>query len=692
MTGKHTGNPIKTAIDGAQPPEAVPKKPRQPTKAENQAATGQGAGSADSQGAAAKGGQAPRRGLAGGALQDPADAAKPRKDGGNAKAAPGSRARYLVHDGRICKPDGDFPKPLCNWSGRIAEEVTHDDGEEQETFFAIEGQLADGRALPRIEVSATSFAGLGWVTGKWGAGAIVYAGSTVKDQLRDALQELSANTVARRTVYTHTGWRLLGGAWHYLHGGGAIGAGGGFGGVEVCPGQGHMERYRLPAPSSGGAGLAECVRASLALMGLAPARPELGAYLLAAIFRAPTAEAAPIDHGGWLHGSTGNFKSEAAALALAHFGEFDGRSIPANFTDSEGNIERKAHAAKDALIVVDDFKPVGGMNDINKLHAKADRIFRGVGNQAGRGTLTMNRKERAACHARGFVLATGEDLPRGQSLRARLTVVELAKGDIDRDRLSECQKAARDGLYRQAMAAYLRWLAPQMAELKTRLPDLIRLFRDEAVGAEFTGAHARIASDYASLKTGLCLLAEFAAQAAALSPQEVADFEERAEKALLALMARQNDTQAEEDEVRRFFALLQSALSAGRCHVSDRFNQGAPGHLPHAWGWRSIAVQAENGGAAEHTRPQGQRIGWTDGQTLWLDGEAAYATAQTYAREQGGLFEVGNRTLWKRIHERGLLVANTFESGRLRKLAVKQWINGRAMDVYALAVEVFEKI
>ena len=427
-------------------------------------------------------------------------------------------------------------------------------------------------------------------------------------------------------------------------------------------------------------------------MGLAPDRPELGAYLLAAIFRAPTGEAAPIDHSGWLHGSTGNFKSEAAALALAHFGEFDGRNLPANFTDSIGNLERKAHAAKDAFFVVDDFKPVGGANDINKLHAKADLFFRGVGNQAGRGTLTVNRKDRAACYGRGFALATGEDLPRGQSLRARLTVVELAKGDIDRDRLSQCQKAAREGLYRQAMAAYLRWLAPQMAEMKTRLPDMIRLFRDEAIGLGFADAHARTASDYASLRVGLCLLFEFATQTGAFPPAESAGLEERAEKALRALMARQCDNQAEENEVRRFISLLQSALSAGRCHVSDRHHQGAPAHLPHAWGWRSVPTGAEDGKPAEVGRPQGQRIGWTDGHTLWLDGEAAYATAQTYARDQGGLFEISKTTLWKRVHERGLLTANTFEGGKLRKLAVKQRINGQAINVYAVSASIFENL
>jgi len=185
---------------------------------------------------------------------------------------------------------------------------------------------------------------------------------------------------------------------------------------------------------------------------------------------------------------------------------------------------------------------------------------------------------------------------------------------------------------------------------------------------------------------------EFATQTGALPPAESADLEERAEKALRGLMAGQCDNQAEEDEVRRFLSLLQSALSAGRCHVSDRHNQGAPAHLPHSWGWRSVPTTAEDGKAVEVGRPQGPRIGWTDGQTLWLDGEASYAITQTYARDQGGLFEISKTTLWKRVHERGLLTANTLEGGKLRKLTVQQWIGGKKMNAYALAANVFDSL
>ena len=599
------------------------------------------------------------------------------------------RARYLIYEGSICKPSAELPKPLCNFSARIVEEVLHDNGDEEpETFFMIEGQLATGRGLPSIEVPSGSYNSLVWVTARWGAGAIVTAGNSGKDQLREAIQVLSPD-INRRTVYTYTGWRCFNGEWRYLHGGGAIGHDGNIVGVEVNPGPGHMGLYRLPVPPDGEA-LGAAIRASLGLMDLAPNRPELGAFLLAAIFRAPTAEAAPIDHGGWLFGSTGNYKSEAAALALAHFGEFDGRHIPANFTDSEGNIERKTHAAKDALIVVDDFKPTGAANDVNKLHSKADRIFRGVGNQAGRGTLMVNRKERAALHPRGFVLATGEDLPRGQSLRARLTVIDLGKGDIDRARLTELQKAAREGVFRQVMAAYLKWLAPQMDVWKKVLPDMLRANRDKAIGLGFASAHERTPSDYASLRVGLTLLAEFITQTGALPPTKAADFEDRGEKALRALMARQGDNQREECEVRRFFALLQSALSAGRCHVSDKFTQGKPEDKPHFWGWRAIPMPVEDGNPIEQYRPLGERIGWTDGKTLWLDGEAAYAKAQAYAREQGATIEVSKNTLWKRVHEKKLLTAVRLEDGKVRYLTVKQRFGGPPIPVYSLSAEVFE--
>jgi hypothetical protein len=63
---------------------------------------------------------------------------------------------------------GPVAVALCNFTARIAEEVVHDDGVEQMRRLALEGALADGTPLPRCEVPAGEFAGMGWVVPAWG--------------------------------------------------------------------------------------------------------------------------------------------------------------------------------------------------------------------------------------------------------------------------------------------------------------------------------------------------------------------------------------------------------------------------------------------------------------------------------------------------------------------------------------------
>ena len=66
---------------------------------------------------------------------------------------------------------------------------------------------------------------------------------------------------------------------------------------------------------------------------------------------------------------------------------------------------------------------------------------------------------RPAKPPRGLILSTGEDIPRGQSLRARGLFLELGPNDLNWQRLSECQQDAASGRYAMAMAGYLQWLA-----------------------------------------------------------------------------------------------------------------------------------------------------------------------------------------------------------------------------------------
>jgi hypothetical protein len=105
-------------------------------------------------------------------------------------------------------------------------------------------------------------------------------------------------------------------------------------------------------------------------------------------------------------------------------------NLPANFASTANALEELCFCAKDALIVVDDFVPIGGSGD-HHLRDLAERLFRGAGNPQGRSRMAGQRLLHAARPPRALVLPTGEDVPAGHSLRARLLIVEVRKGDVE---------------------------------------------------------------------------------------------------------------------------------------------------------------------------------------------------------------------------------------------------------------------
>ena len=284
--------------------------------------------------------------------------------------------------------------------------------------------------------------------------------------------------------------------------------------IEVDTGTDGLLSYQLPALPEGAA-LADAVRASLALLDLGP--DTITAPVLGAIYRAPLGEPSPIDFALHLTGPTGAFKTELAALAQAHFGAaFNGRRLPASWADTANMLEKKAFLAKDAVLVVDDFAPTGTTADVQRLHREADRLFRAAGNRAGRARMRADGGSRPTYYPRGLIISTGEDIPSGQSLRARLLVLELTPGEITAVALSSAQADAANGLLAAAMAGYLRWLAPRIDDLKATLPERQRALRDTLVqGIE----HRRTPDIAASLILGWETFLRFAEDARSDQPR-----------------------------------------------------------------------------------------------------------------------------------------------------------------------------
>jgi hypothetical protein len=533
-----------------------------------------------------------------------------------------------------------------------------DDGAEVEARLAIEGRLADGMLLPRIEVPNTQFSTLDWPMKHWGTRTIIGAGLGAKDRIREAIQRCSPNIV-RRHVYAHTGWRQIAGeGWVYLHADGGIGADGPVAGLDVALGEA-ATKVAFPDPPTG-TELHEAVRASLALFELGPRT--VMASVLGATYRAPLASLLPADVSGWLMGRTGTFKSELSTLAMQHYGAaFDRLHLPAQWTSTENALERTLFDFKDALCVIDDFAPGGTVHDIARMHKVAERVLRSIGNHGGRSRMNANGTLRKNYPPRGMLLSTGEDAPKGHSAGARLMLEEIALGDIDETELAAAQMLGRKGVLVAGMAGFLQWVAPRYDELRSWLPDLFTELRAQATGGL---VHARTPEAVAHLAIGWKIYLRYAADVGAITEREMVDLFTRVWAALGEAAANQRQHQESQEPTLQFIEALSSALSSGAGHVAA-MDGTQPKENPGAWGWRQ-----QFGAWA----PGGDRVGWVDGDNLYINIEVAVNIVRPLTT-----IPLSAKTLAKRLHEQKYLksseggheghrVRRTIEDRRMRVL------------------------
>ncbi len=553
---------------------------------------------------------------------------------------------YRIEQGRICRvkqtPHGPVVEALCNFTATVAEEVLLDDGVETTRAFMIEGHLDTGEPLPAVRIPAPRFGGMTWVVEHWGLRAVVRAGQTTRDYLREAIQRLSPAARERR-VFTHTGWREIGGQWLYLTAAGGVG----HENIEVDLGQ-ELARYRFPVKSEDAAG---AMRASLATLRLAPLRFTVLPW--AAVYRAPLAAALPVDHTVWLEGPTGSLKSTLAALYLCHYGAFDRLHLPGTWSSTANQLEHRAFVLKDAVFVVDDYAPRA--LDARELETKAARLIRSQGNLAGRGRLRADLSERPAFPPRGLILSTGEQHPPGQSLLARLLVVEMDRAVVDLAALTRAQREA--ARLPHALAGYVAWLAPQMPGLPALLRETFEGAKGRAAGP---GEHLRVPEGLAHLWLGLHCALIYAEEIGACSRAEADELRDAGWSALLEVGRAQGALVEEERPTRRFLYVLLTLVTQRRVLL-----------LP--------ANEEKPDTASEF-------LGWFDEEHLFLLPEAAFKAVSRFCQEAGEAFPVREDRLRADLAKEGISVC---ASGRYTATVT---VGGRKRRVLQLRLEAAEAV
>jgi len=539
-------------------------------------------------------------------------------------------------DGLIWKrptKDGELPARLTNFTALVTGDVVEDDGAESRCVFEIEADLKGRKEC--FQIAASQFTSMRWPVEKLGTSAVVYPGSS--EHARCAIQLLSGD-VPRRHIFTHTGWRKVGGEWVYLHAGGAIGQKNS--GVDVRLDSGFSD-FSLPDPPTGG-DLKRALLASLELINVA--RRAISIPCLAATYRVVLG---PCDFSPWLTGSSGLGKTEFAALLQQHFGSrLDARHLPASWASTENALEAKAFTAKDALLVVDDFAPTGNVADIARLHRVADRLLRAQGNSSGRSRMWADGTLRPERYPRGMIIGTGEDVPKGKSLRARLFILEFGPDDLDWDRLTQAQADGAGGLLMSAMSGFMHWVAPQYEIIQQNLKAEMATLRDLALRS---GQHRRTPGIIANLALGLRYLLRYSQASGVLSREKAEEIWQLGWEELGKAAINQSRYQEASDPVQLFLDLLQAAIASGRAHIAMADGGQPPDEDAAAFGWE---YQSGFG-----YRAKGCCIGWSDGDDLYLERNATMAEVQKMGQQTGDALTITPITLYKRLQEKGLLLS-----------------------------------
>nr|WP_278286936.1 bifunctional DNA primase/polymerase [Tepidiforma thermophila] len=549
---------------------------------------------------------------------------------------------------------------LATFSARIRRELIIDDGELEQREFEIEAAV--NGAAKSFTLSAAEFQKMDWPLERLGASAIVFPGPSVRDHLRAAIQQLSGDVPEVR-VYAHLGWREIDGRQVFLHASGAVGAEG----VLTRP-PADLQRFALPNPPSPEELRRDIKEVLPRLLDVAP--PRISWTLLAAAFLPTLFEP---DFAVHLAGPSGVRKTELAALVQQFYGPgMNARNLPASWRSTANALETLAFLAKDCVLVVDDFVPVGSPQDVTQLYRHAEQLLRGAGNRAGRQRLTRDARLQNGRPPRCLILSTGEDIPPGHSLRARTWVGEVEPSDVDLGRLTELQRLAADGALARWMAGWLEWLAADWGAIRVMAKDLLEKRRSELAA----GRHGRTASAQAALEVTVRFVLQFCVQAGALTQAQADELLKQAVAALEEGVATQASAQRESDPARRFLDLLRSALGSGKAHIADVSGK-CPGKMPEVLGWRET-----EGGMSGEWRPQGVCIGWVDGEHIYLDPNSALQAAQQAAPASEPFVNTG-RALGCALKQRGYLAAADESRGKNR---VRKTIGGVRREVFVLPI------
>jgi len=543
-----------------------------------------------------------------------------------------ARSYFVDEEGYTCRltqKDGyPIPVRLANIVARIEKQIIEDDGLIEKRLYLISGKKQDV-SLSLIEVPASYFSSMNWLC-KWGAGVIIEPSHSSKDYFRHEIQ-VNSNPETE-IVYTHTGWRKKGNAWIYLTASGAIGDEN----VKVkLPKE--LERYALPlAPVNE----KEAITTSLEFIDIG--KKSITIPLLSLVYLSSlTSLIKPMPNFvPYLYGPTGTFKTTIAIAGLCHFGEFDPDKL-SSFEDTANSLEKRAFILKDVLMLLDDFHPSSRYADAQIKEGIAQRMIRASSNHTGRSRLNSDSTEKGRYEPRGILMITGEEMPSVQSTLARVLLIQIGNGDIEKGKLTTFQQ--KSALLPYAMSSFIHWVRNDIDNIQKQFAMKFQELRQKAVE---TGKlnHLKLCEQVAFQQYTINLITDWANQKNVMSNKEVNNLREDAWEVFMENAENLQARLKSEDPVEQLQEILSTLLLQGKITLKQKDTTAR-------------TLSANYIGDADS-----ELLGYYDNEYVYFITTALWNSIQKFCRSEGRHFPVKNNTLYRMMREKGLLFTRRREN------------------------------
>lgn len=573
---------------------------------------------------------------------------------------------------------------IADFVAFIDEQQTRIEATEAVVTYRMIGRTSKNLPLPQITVPVADFGSATALKKQWGAATTIIGRKW--EAVSTAIELFSKLRQIRKTkVFTHTGWHKHEQAgWVFLSNGSVIGKQGVVHDILVELPE-SLKRVALPAPPQGSEAITAC-RHSLALVDLVPSH--VGIPALGALYRSPlgTMNATIV-----LYGGTGRRKTTFLALLMAHFGsEFDLNRPMTGWNSTANFILLLLHAAKDILALIDDYKPHAmSKREGDRVEGGFGQTIQAVADGGGKGTLTVDRRERAIVYPRGTLMTSAEDVPSGQSNQARCVLIH-----VDEDLLGpqqersqayrEAANYAQQGGYSAAMSGYIQYLAQHDDEV--RVGSELHRQHVQQLAPYFPGAHGRNGEAAAELSFGWRVYLSYAVQIGAITLFQAQQKWEAVCSGLLSVIGQQGALHELQNPLERMISDLQTLLTQKKVYLKD-VDTGEYPIEPESAGWQKVHF-GEDG--RWEVPPQAQHVGWlneeANGRWVYLIPNATYAVLNQFAHQQGRTLP-SETALWTMLRDRfypeGLMRCD--ESGKRNTKKVNIRCEGFASRCLVLA-------